>query len=178
GRLLVFAALEISNDAVVKGVDFELNLSICALHTQRDRYCRRYSTLLEYTAHFSGKTKLAPANGFRSPHSVFAAGEQISQSTFCFSSQQTDFAVRIRFSQPANGFRSPHSAFAAGKQISQSAFDFRSCLGEGSAALLSRLSPVPAFSHGRACPLTINRGSIPQKRERICLQRSFQPSRR
>jgi len=39
------------------------------------------------------------------------------------------------------------------------------CLGEGSAALLSRLSSAPDFSRGCACPLTINRGFIPQKRK-------------
>jgi hypothetical protein len=47
--MLVFAALGVSNDAVVNGVDFELNLSIYVLYRQRDRCCRKYSTVLEYT---------------------------------------------------------------------------------------------------------------------------------
>src|SRR5207245_732801 len=38
GRILVFTALRISNDAVVNGVDFELDLSICILHRQREAW--------------------------------------------------------------------------------------------------------------------------------------------
>src|SRR5207249_8679701 len=38
GRILVFTALRISNDAVVNGVDFELDLSICILHGQREAW--------------------------------------------------------------------------------------------------------------------------------------------